>query len=46
MKKVTALLMASILFLFSVSCAKNLTEEEKEEYRKANRHFRMTQGGP
>ena len=46
MKKIIALLMASMLFLFSVSCTKNLTEEEKEEYRKSNERFRRMQTGP
>jgi hypothetical protein len=43
MKIISILILTTILIL---GCAshKNLTEEEKEKYRKARIHYEMTQG--
>ena len=47
MKKFIALLLAGTLFLFGCANKQNLTEEEKEAYRKANMRYTAGQrGGP
>lgn len=43
MKKCIVLLMAGILFLLSCSHSRNLTEEEREKYRKSNMRYKAGQ---
>ena len=47
MKKIIAFIMAAAFFLLSCAHQQNLTEEEKEAYRKAKRRYDAGQrGGP
>ena len=47
MKKLITLLLAGTLFLIGCAHQQNLTEEEKEAYRKANIRYEAGQrGGP
>ena len=47
MKKLIALMTASLLFILSCANSKNLSEEEKERYREARQRYEAGQrGGP
>ncbi|MGD9133824.1 MAG: hypothetical protein PVF78_09275 [Desulfobacterales bacterium] len=47
MKKLIALLIASIMLFLSCAHQKNLTEDEKEKYRRSRQRYEAGQrGGP
>ena len=43
MNKLMAILMAGILLLMSCARLENLSEEEKEKYKRSNQRYRMMQ---